>query len=61
VAPPGSVVWRTAILRRAFDSETDGIWHAFAEDYELLLRGSLVTSIGTTAEAPISTPRSVKP
>ena len=43
--PPAAVTWRTTALRVALRSEPPGLWPAFAEDYELLIRASLIGEI----------------
>lgn len=53
-APPASVLWRTAALRRVLDdTELSGVWPHYAEDYELLLRASLLCRL-TTIDEPLS-------
>jgi hypothetical protein len=48
--PPASVVWSANHLRRAMSDEIDALWPRYAEDYELLIRGSLLGPIGATAQ-----------
>ncbi len=53
-APPASIQWRTEALRRVFDSpELDALWPRYAEDYEILLRASLLCHVVTISE-PVS-------
>jgi hypothetical protein len=48
--PPASVVWSAAPLRRAMSDEIAAVWPRYAEDYELLIRGSLLGHIATSSE-----------
>ena len=48
--PPASVVWSAPKLRRAMSEEVAAVWPRYAEDYELLIRGSLLGSIATSSE-----------
>jgi glycosyltransferase involved in cell wall biosynthesis len=43
--PPAAVTWRASALKEALAEHPPGLWPAFAEDYELLIRGSLVGEI----------------
>lgn len=47
--PPSSFVWRAHVLRRVVSSEWVGLWPRYAEDYEFLVRGSMVTTIGVSS------------
>lgn len=42
---PGAVLWPREVLDAVFGSLPQGVWPPFAEDYELLLRGSLLAKI----------------
>lgn len=48
--PPASVVWSLEYLCRAMSNEEAGLWPRFAEDYELMIRGSLLAPIGAIDE-----------
>lgn len=48
--PPASVVWSAPQLRRAMSEEVAAVWPRYAEDYELIIRGSLLGPIATSAE-----------
>jgi glycosyltransferase involved in cell wall biosynthesis len=48
--PPASVVWSAPQLRRAMSDEIAAIWPRYAEDYELLIRGSLLGQITAISE-----------
>jgi hypothetical protein len=48
--PPASVVWSAPILRRAMSDEIAAVWPRYAEDYELIIRGSLLGSIASSEE-----------
>jgi len=43
--PPAAFVWRTESLRQVIGSDPAGVWPRFAEDYELIVRGSLLGEI----------------
>lgn len=43
--PPASFVWRRETLERVVDPRWPGLWPRFAEDYELLIRGSRIARI----------------
>jgi len=43
--PPAAFVWRTASLRQVIGSDPAGVWPRFGEDYELIVRGSLLGEI----------------
>lgn len=44
-SPPGVFIWPTGVVEKCFDDLPSAIWPTHAEDYELLLRGSLLTRI----------------
>jgi glycosyltransferase involved in cell wall biosynthesis len=48
--PPASVVWSADYLRRAMSDEIEALWPRYAEDYELMIRGTLLAPIGATAK-----------
>lgn len=45
-SPPGAIVWRSEMLRVATARPPESLGLRYAEDYELLLRGSLVGKVG---------------
>jgi glycosyltransferase involved in cell wall biosynthesis len=42
--PPGALVWRTDVLTQAAFGSLKPLWLRYADDYELFIRGSLLTS-----------------
>ena len=48
--PPASVVWDAIYLRRAISDEIDALWPRYAEDYELMIRGTLLAPIASIEE-----------
>jgi len=52
-APPASIIWRATALRLVLnDEKLPGIWPRYAEDYELVLRASLLTNM-TVIDEPL--------
>lgn len=47
LGPPAAQVWRRSALVEALSEPPPGLWPKFAEDYELLLRGSMVGDVKT--------------
>lgn len=48
--PPASVVWSAPFVRRALSDEIAAVWPRYAEDYELMIRGSLLGPIAVTTQ-----------
>jgi serine acetyltransferase/glycosyltransferase involved in cell wall biosynthesis len=44
--PPGAFVWRTSALEHVIGDNPQGLWPRYAEDFELLIRGSMLGPIG---------------
>lgn len=47
---PCSVIWTRGTLDEVLNGPIPGLWPKYAEDYELLIRASLITSIGDSEE-----------
>lgn len=43
--PPSGLIWRSEILKAAMFGSTPAVWPRYAEDYELLIRGSFMGRI----------------
>ncbi|MBD8023739.1 glycosyltransferase family 2 protein [Microbacterium sp. Sa1CUA4] len=46
-APPGAVIWRTAVLREVFANPMPALEPRWAEDFETLVRGTMLSRIAT--------------
>jgi len=44
--PPAAFVWKASALKDVIGPKPKGVWPRYAEDYEFLLRGSLLGEIG---------------
>lgn len=45
--PPGAIVWNSVSLRASYSDSWPGVWPRYSEDYELIVRGSLIGPILT--------------
>ena len=51
--PPGAVVWRATALVKALFGDQPGVWPRYAEDYELLIRGTMVGAVVSIRQATL--------